>query len=46
LLGRYPAGQMAYYRGLPLVTWYSLGLAAFLLLILFILGTKKERRPE
>ena len=46
LLGRYPAGQMAYYRGLPIVTWYSLGLAAFLLLILFILGTKKERRPE
>jgi ubiquinone biosynthesis protein len=47
LLGRYPAGQMPYYRGLPVVTWYSLGLAAFLLLILFILGTKKERRqPE
>jgi ubiquinone biosynthesis protein len=46
LLGRYPAGQMPYYRGLPVVTWYSLGLAAFLLLILFILGTKKERRAE
>lgn len=46
LLGRYPAGQMPYYRGLPIVTWYSLGLAAFLLLILFILGTKKQRRSE
>ncbi|MBD2716371.1 AarF/ABC1/UbiB kinase family protein [Microvirga sp. STR05] len=44
LLGRYPAGQMPYFRGLPVVTWYSLGLAAFLLLILFILGTKRERR--
>jgi len=44
LLGHYPAGQMRYYRGLPFVTWYSLGIAAFLLLILFILGSKKERR--
>jgi ubiquinone biosynthesis protein len=44
LLGHYPAGQMRYYRGLPFVTWYSLGIAAFLLLILFILGTKQERR--
>ncbi|UOG73528.1 AarF/ABC1/UbiB kinase family protein [Hymenobacter tibetensis] len=44
LLGHYPSGQMPYYRGLPVVTWYSLGVAAFLLLILFILGTKKERR--
>ncbi|QNH63583.1 ABC1 kinase family protein [Hymenobacter sediminicola] len=44
LLGRYPTGQMPYFRGLPVVTWYSLGLAAFLLLILFILGTKRERR--
>ncbi|SHL06002.1 ABC1 kinase family protein [Hymenobacter psychrotolerans] len=46
LLGRYPAGQMPYYRGLPVVTWYSLGVAAFLLLILFILGTKRERPRE
>lgn len=44
LLGHYPAGQMRYYRGLPFVTWYSLGIAAFLLLILFILGTRQERR--
>ncbi|HEX8427122.1 AarF/ABC1/UbiB kinase family protein [Hymenobacter sp.] len=44
LLGTYPAGQMPYYRGLPIVTWYSLGIASFLLLILFILGTKKERQ--
>ncbi|UOQ81336.1 hypothetical protein [Hymenobacter sp. 5414T-23] len=46
LLGHYPAGQMGYFRGLPLVTWYSLGIAAFLLLILFILGTKDDRRRE
>ncbi|WP_022826066.1 ABC1 kinase family protein [Hymenobacter norwichensis] len=44
LLGHYPVGQMRYYRGLPFVTWYSLGIAAFLLLILFILGSKQERR--
>ncbi|MDF7812190.1 AarF/ABC1/UbiB kinase family protein [Hymenobacter sp. YC55] len=46
LLGTYPAGQMPYYRGLPVVTWYSLGIAAFLLLILFILGSKKEQREQ
>lgn len=46
LLGTYPAGQMRYYRGLPVVTWYSLGVAAFLLLILFILGSKKEQREQ
>ena len=33
LLGRYPP-QMPYYRGLPVVTWYSLGATAFLLLLL------------
>ena len=33
LLGRYPP-QMPYYRGLPVVTWYSLGVTAFLLLLL------------
>jgi ubiquinone biosynthesis protein len=37
---------MPYYRGLPVVTWYSLGVAAFLLLILFILGSKKEQREQ
>ncbi|UOQ64926.1 ABC1 kinase family protein [Hymenobacter volaticus] len=46
LLGTYPAGQMPYYRGLPVVTWYSLGVAAFLLLILFILGSKREQREQ
>ena len=46
LLGTYPAGQMRYYRGLPVVTWYSLGVAAFLLLILFILGSKREQREQ
>jgi len=46
LLGEYPPEQMPYHRGLPMVTWYSLGVAAFLLLILFILGTKKDRRTE
>jgi len=33
LLGRYPA-TMPYYHSLPAVTWYSLGMSAFLLLLL------------
>ena len=33
LLGRYPP-QMPYFRGLPVITWYSLGATAFLLLLL------------
>ncbi|UYZ63609.1 ABC1 kinase family protein [Hymenobacter weizhouensis] len=44
LQGTYDPAQMPVYRGLPVVTWYSLGVAAFLLLILFILGIKGDRR--
>jgi ubiquinone biosynthesis protein len=33
LLGHYPP-EMAYYRGLPIITWYSLGATAFLMLLL------------
>ena len=33
LLGHYPP-QMLYFKGLPVITWYSLGVAAFLVLLL------------
>ena len=33
LLGKYSA-QMPYFRGLPVITWYSLGATAFLILLL------------
>ena len=39
LLGHYPP-QMPYYRGLPVITWYSLGFSAFLILLLTV-----PRRP-
>jgi ubiquinone biosynthesis protein len=39
LLGHYPS-QMPYYRGLPMITWYSLGFSAFLVLLLTV-----PRRP-
>jgi ubiquinone biosynthesis protein len=39
LLGHYPP-QMPYYRGLPVITWYSLGFSAFLVLLLTV-----PRRP-
>ncbi|HEX8658582.1 MAG TPA: AarF/ABC1/UbiB kinase family protein [Hymenobacter sp.] len=45
LLGRY-SPDMPYRRGVPEITWWSLGATGFMLLILFILGTKKEKRPE
>ncbi|QIX60352.1 AarF/ABC1/UbiB kinase family protein [Hymenobacter sp. BT18] len=43
LLGRYPT-TMPYYRGLPGITWWGLGITAFLLLVLLILGTRRERK--
>ncbi|RZJ93858.1 MAG: hypothetical protein EOO60_04315 [Hymenobacter sp.] len=33
LLGHY-APEMPYYRGLPIITWYSLGFSVFLILLL------------
>jgi ubiquinone biosynthesis protein len=39
LLGHY-APEMPYYRGLPVITWYSLGFSAFLILLLTV-----PRRP-
>jgi ubiquinone biosynthesis protein len=45
LLGRY-SPDMPYRRGVPEITWWSLGATGFMLLILFLLGTKKEKRPE
>ncbi|WP_370549593.1 ABC1 kinase family protein [Hymenobacter sp. BT559] len=41
LLGHYPP-QMLYYRGLPVITWYSLGFSVFLILLL----TMPRRRPR
>ncbi|KAA9327136.1 AarF/ABC1/UbiB kinase family protein [Hymenobacter busanensis] len=43
LLGRYPAGQMPYYHGLPGVTWWGLGATGFWLMVLFILTIRRER---
>ncbi|RYU77177.1 ABC1 kinase family protein [Hymenobacter persicinus] len=43
LLGRY-SPAMPYYRGMPAVTWWGFSITSFLLLILLILGTKKERK--
>ncbi|MBD2769986.1 AarF/ABC1/UbiB kinase family protein [Hymenobacter sp. BT664] len=45
LLGRY-SPDMPYHRGVPEITWWSLGATGFMLLILFILGTKKGKRSE
>jgi ubiquinone biosynthesis protein len=39
LLGHY-SPEMPYYRGLPVITWYSLGFTAFLILLLTV-----PRRP-
>jgi len=39
LLGHY-SPQMPYYRGLPVITWYSLGFSAFLIVLLTV-----PRRP-
>ncbi|UOQ52433.1 ABC1 kinase family protein [Hymenobacter cellulosivorans] len=42
LLGRY-SPDMRYLHGIPVITWWSLGITGFLFLILLILGTKKRR---
>lgn len=42
LLGHYPP-EMPYYRGLPVITWYSLGATALLLLLLTL---PRRTRPE
>jgi ubiquinone biosynthesis protein len=43
LLGHYSA-EMPYYRGLPVITWYSLGASLFLLLLLTV--PQRARRSE
>ncbi|TGE28045.1 ABC1 kinase family protein [Hymenobacter metallicola] len=42
LLGRY-SPDMRYLHGIPVITWWSLGITGFLFLILLILGTKKRK---
>ncbi|PJJ61114.1 ABC1 kinase family protein [Hymenobacter chitinivorans] len=42
LLGRY-SPDMRYSHGIPVITWWSLGITGFLFLILLILGTKKRK---
>ena len=42
LLGHYPH-QMRYYQGLPVITWYSLGVS---LLLVFLLALPKRARRE
>ncbi|GAA4355123.1 AarF/ABC1/UbiB kinase family protein [Hymenobacter saemangeumensis] len=41
LLGRY-SPAMPYHRGVPEITWWSLGTTGFLLLVLFLLGLRKK----
>ncbi|OGX91185.1 ABC1 kinase family protein [Hymenobacter coccineus] len=43
LVGHY-APTMHYYRGVPEITWWSLGITAFFLLVLLLLGTRRERK--
>ena len=45
LLGRY-SDAMTYYRGVPEITWWSLGTTGFLLLILLLLGTSRPEKKE
>ncbi|MCB2377417.1 AarF/ABC1/UbiB kinase family protein [Hymenobacter sp. BT635] len=42
LLGHY-SPEMRYLHGIPILTWWSLGITGFLFLILLILGTQKRR---
>ncbi|UOQ71689.1 hypothetical protein [Hymenobacter cellulosilyticus] len=42
LLGRY-SPEMRYLHGIPVITWWSLGITGFLFLILLILGTKRRK---
>lgn len=43
LVGHY-APTMHYYRGVPEITWWSLGITGFFLLLLLLLGTGRERK--
>ena len=43
LLGRY-SDAMPYRRGVPEITWWSLGATGFLLLILLLLGTRRREK--
>jgi len=43
LVGHY-APTMRYYRGVPEITWWSLGITGFFLLLLLLLGTGRERK--
>ncbi|MCA8831010.1 ABC1 kinase family protein [Hymenobacter pini] len=45
LLGRY-SPAMPYYSGLPAVTWWSLSVAAFLVLVLLLLDGRRDKRRE
>ncbi|MBJ6111683.1 AarF/ABC1/UbiB kinase family protein [Hymenobacter sp. BT523] len=43
LLGRY-SPDMPYHRGVPEITWWSLGATGFMLLILLLLGTGRREK--
>ena len=43
LLGHYPPA-MPYHRGVPEITWWSLGATGFMLLILLLLGTGRREK--
>ncbi|MDO7848173.1 AarF/ABC1/UbiB kinase family protein [Hymenobacter sp. M29] len=43
LLGRY-SPDMPYHRGVPEITWWSLGATGFMLLILLLLGTGRKEK--
>ena len=43
LLGRY-SPDMPYHRGVPEITWWSLGATGFLLVVLLLLGTRREEK--
>ncbi|RSK31691.1 ABC1 kinase family protein [Hymenobacter metallilatus] len=45
LLGRY-SPAMPYYNGLPGITWWSLSVAVFLVLLLLLLDGRQEKRRE
>jgi ubiquinone biosynthesis protein len=43
LMGRY-SPDMPYHRGVPEITWWSLGATGFLLLVLLLLGTGRKEK--
>ena len=43
LMGRY-SPEMPYHRGVPEITWWSLGATGFMLLILLLLGTGRREK--